>query len=947
MKFIDHLAEKILSHDLPMDQHTVVLPSIRAKKYLESALMARMSKPGFAPKIQTIDKWIIEQSGMQVIDKTRLLFLLHEVHLELVDEEEDASFDAFQTWGQTLLSDFDDMSRYLANPVQLFSNLREIRRLEAWDLDEENLTPAQEKFLKFWDRLSGYYQGFIKKLEERNWAYAGQAFEFVAQKIEEKDWENQHITFAGLNALSLSEMEIIKKLQRMKKADVILDSDAFYLKAKHHEAGYFHRRLLQHLGVSALNRTTDILASAPKKVHTIACAQPTSQVQIAAGLLKDMSPQELNDCLLLLGDEELIDPVIRNLPMEIQRANITMGVPLNQTSLQLWVDLLFSIQENQERFTSKAFYHKDLNRLWHHPFYQGLSTVEEAKKMQEFEANILRYNKLFVNVDSLDFEGELKQALLQLMTQPWGNDFLKGLELMKKINVLVYNQLGEQFTLEKAALRSFQTVLQRVHALFAEGYPAMERTTFRKLLNREMAGASIAFEGNPLEGLQVMGLLETRLLDFKKIIILGMNEGKLPNDNPFQTLLPMDLRSAFNLPVTRDKQALFAHHFYRLLHFAEDITITHSEGKSEMGFVEPSRYLQQLELEWTAVNPNIEWKKSVYTLQTKVELQPDFQVDKTDFILNKIRNQFESGLSASAVNKYLKCPLDFYYRYVLGLGEQDQVEENMDVSSFGSIVHEVLEKLFLPFAQVSPTGEKLESKGSVQVSDIQGMIPKIDTLIHQAFLEFYDNKPEAFLKGKNFLSYQISKRMVKKVLEDQMAWLSKQSASVHVHALERKLQAEITVPVNGEEQTIKLSGIIDRIDFVGESARLIDFKTGKVDATKMSFKKNNKSIDTSEDIIKNLDGTSHVLQLLFYAYLFKANYGYAPKELFIHSAISNVNEVGLLDTKGYTIDQLIDGFPEALGKVIESMLDTTSPFEHNSAATFCNYCENVQENNFG
>ena len=493
------------------------------------------------------------------------------------------------------------------------------------------------------------------------------------------------------------------------------------------------------------------MAKESKELTIIECNQPSAQVHVASSLLTEKNVKNLDETLLLLGDETLVGPMIKNLPLNIGKANITMGIELSNTSLKLWVDLLFNIQDNFLRFNTKALYFKDLFKLWHHPFYQALVDEKTLKLQQKKEQDILRKNKLFIPFGFHEHESEKLQEILKVVYDSWGNNWSKGLENISKLNQLVYAELSEKWIMEKAGLHAFHSSMSRLKKIMSKGYPNMGLKTFQGIFQQHYGASKIAFEGNPTDGLQIMGLLETRLLDFKSIIVLGMNEGKLPNDNPIQSLIPMDLRSGFGLPTNREKQGLFAHHFYRLLHEAEDLTLVYSQGKTHIGTDEPSRYIQQLEMEWCRVNTNIKLTRKQFSLEANASVNDGFEIEKKDEMLEIVDAIFTKGMSASALNKYLSCPMDFYYRYIMGLGEEDIVEEEMNASSFGSIVHNVLEELFLPFSEVDKKGEKNPNAKSLTLVDLANMEAKAERFLHKGFMEHYDNDEKAFYKGETTL----------------------------------------------------------------------------------------------------------------------------------------------------------------------------------------------------
>ncbi|NDA98376.1 MAG: hypothetical protein EB087_07440, partial [Flavobacteriales bacterium] len=354
MKFIDQISRYIKENNFDLRNLTVVLPSERATKYLAQSLFTCYGKPIFSPEIITIDRWVKKHS-LPIIDKTRLLLYLFEMYLE-TDEGKDATFEEFQTWGTIVLSDFDDIDRYMLDHEQVFKNLKAIKELESWQIDEENFSASQVKFMEFWDRLPKYYGELHKKLQAKNTITAGLAYRKLAENtnVVLSGNEKQHFIFAGFNALSKSELRIIKNLLIQKKASFLVDADIYYYENKIHEAGAFIRKNLDFLEIGKPEIIGDHLRDKNLVLNVVECAQHTGQVKVAATELSRLSPAELDSTLVLLADETLISSMVKNIPVSVGKANITLGLPLSQTPIKTWVELIFDIQENKSRFKSNA-----------------------------------------------------------------------------------------------------------------------------------------------------------------------------------------------------------------------------------------------------------------------------------------------------------------------------------------------------------------------------------------------------------------------------------------------------------------------------------------------------------------------------------------------------------------------------------------------------------------
>ncbi|MFT5778548.1 MAG: ATP-dependent helicase/nuclease subunit B [Crocinitomicaceae bacterium] len=935
-RFVDHIAAYIHTNELPLEHLTIVLPSERAKKYIASALYSEFGKPLLAPKMVTIDQWVKSYSPETVIDPTRGLLRLFEIQLKKAETIEDASFDEFFTWGTTLLADFNEIDRYLLDAEQVFKNLADIKEIENWSFGEETLTASQLRFMEFWDRLPGYYHALNKELSKRNMCYAGKAFRHLATNINElfEDEKAQYL-FAGFNALSAAEISIIRQIDVLGRAHILIDADAYYYEDPVHEAGRFLRDLSHVLDGKKLEVISDNIGTKKLEVTMVSCAQKTGQAKVAATILEASTKEELDNTVLLLADETLISSIIKNLPRSIGKANITLGLPIRNTAVKTWVDLLFSIQENKFRFRTNAIYFYDLQAFWNHPFVIAVLDPEEKSLLLEAERNIIRRNGIFINVERLEV-GEKARQILALITQKWGEDWLLAMKLIRQLNASIYEGLEDEFAFEKAMLEAFDHSIVELENIITEGIPDMSLKSFRQLFNLHWGTRSIAYHGNPIDGLQIMGLLETRALDFKRVIAVGMNEGNLPPTNPIQTMIPIDLRRYLGLPAPREKQGLFAHHFYRLLHHCDELFVTYSSADESIGSNEPSRYLLQLEMELSRLNPNVTINKQIYSLQTDQQ-RTDMEIRKTPEILARMDELFAGSASASMLKKYLNCPLDFYFRYVMDFGEAEMIEEEIENSTFGTFIHDTLELLYAPFARFDKEG-KLRSPAPTNITsiDIDRMIKDYKVVLTNQFLVHFNNDREAFTKGKNLLSYQMAQELTGRFLKSEKTFLEQQTTPVFIEALEQEYSTEIEVEVHGKMKKVNLRGFIDRIDKVGDTIRIIDYKSGKVAPDDVKFR--NTDID-SDSIAEAFKGRKHILQLCMYAFLYHDKHGTIPESSII-SFVSGKNIPFTLDTKKISIETVIQDFPKYIATILERAYDSELPFLHSDDYfSYCQYCE--------
>jgi CRISPR/Cas system-associated exonuclease Cas4 (RecB family) len=940
-KFVDTIAKILSESKTPLKDWVIIIPSERAKQYVLRALFDKIGKAFFAPKIYTINNWINIHSNKVVLDKTRLLLNLYQVHLKYPKSKENLEkFDEFLNWGNILLSDFDEIERYLVDSKQLFKNLRDVKDIENWSFNSEELSENQKKYLEFWERLPFYYEELKLRLEKQGACFPGEVYKILSQNIDLifKENKNSHFIFAGFNALSLSEMSIFKQIYNLGRAEIVFDSDAFYLNDFNHEAGQFIRKFQKYIGKSDIAEIQNNLLTETKNIELISCSQLTGQVKVVSTLLENKNQEELNETLVLLADETLILPLIQNIPKSVSKANITIGLPLKSSALSTWVDLIFNIQEGFIRYNRVSVYHKDLLTIWNHPFVHEILNDEERKILYAKEKEIRKKNIIFQSSNKIKVSKKL-DLILELLYTPWKNSWEIALKNIRLLNLSLFSefQLKEENILEKAIIQRFDEVLIDFQNCVSEGFPEMSLRSFKMLFQQEWTKESVAYYGNPIDGLQIMGLLETRLLDFKNIIVLGLNEGKMPPTNPIQTLIPMDLRRFFELPLPRDKQGLFAHHFYRLLHKCENLTISYHNGAEGIGFSEKSRYITQLELELIKANPSIKLVKKDYTLiQEKSASSKQKSIVKTPELILKIDELLATRTSVSMIKNYFECPLDFYYKYLLKFGEEEKVEEEMESNSLGTIIHGVLEDLYQDFN----IDKKDKNVKNLMEKDIDLMLLVFRKKLHEAFKKHFNGDEDSFMKGKNFLSYSMAIELCEQFLKSEKKFLKENpNALLYIKGLEQSLETEIEITVFEQIKKIKLKGFIDRIDLLDGNIRIIDYKTGKVTLKEVDDEKPRFSQDELEFLVESCKKTKHFFQLMTYIYLYYQNHKIIAKESAIISFVNFRNNPFVLKARTISNEKLIEYYPLVLQKILEEIYDINTNFEHKTKAfSYCNYC---------
>ena len=946
--FIKQLSKHISDNYQDLSKLTLVLPSQRAVKYIQKALHEIYQRPFFSPNFITIDVFASSFVDEEPVDHVELLFRFYKIYVKLGNNED---FETFLNWAPLLIADCNDIDRYLVDANQLFKNLRDVRELEQWSFGEgRELSESQKQFLDFWNQLKEYYHSINENLAQDGLAYSGaimrKATLQVIARVDEI-YAEQHFIFAGFNALSEAELQIMTSLVKLNRAEVILEADKFYLENKNHEAGLFIRKTKERIP-EAIILQNDALRNTEKEMTITSCAQAGSMLKVTQHLLSQMSREELNDTVLLLADESLIVPAIKHIPKSVEVANITLGLPLKLTALRPWIEHIFEFQRNFDYFKTDALYHKTITAFLKHPFIELLLTENDRELILKEEANIIRFNKIFTKLKLESFSDNLRQVL-DLVLQPWKDDFIFAIEQIQQLNTLIFDVLeSESHLLERSAMFHFHEAVKGLSVVFQrEDLPVMNLRSFEKFFTMRWIGESVAYYGNPIEGLQVMGMLETRMLDFKNLIVIGLNEGVLPPVNSINSLIPLDLRRYFGLPLPADKDAIFAHHFYRLLSGAENIHVLYSTNQGDdLAAAEPSRYLQQIEMELKPIS-KFRISYNAYNIPVSESISA-LSFSNSEEVRARILAYFQRGLSPSAMSKFLKCPMDFYVRYVLKYSDDEDVEEDIEHSTFGSVVHNTLEKLYTPFiGEVRP----------VLVEDIDLMLTICDSEVEVQFKNKFETSIDVFDRGAMYFALLAAKKQVRRFLKYERNLLKENpEQSLFIVSLEKKYEKELVLDVSGKQESIKILGNIDRVDRFGGKLRIVDYKTGKCEAFQVTI--GGKSCENIAEALQNLyaydfESMKHldqhyVLQLLVYLVLYFENRKEIPDAIGIIS-MRNLND-GLQQLKikpksnspaslEIPIDEKLAEFTTRYLVHLAELILKSERFEHNPKSKYCLLCQ--------
>ena len=853
MAFLDKIADRLLNKfPVSMEGVAVVLPSKRAVVFLKHYLSQKIKQPIFLPDFYSIEEFTEKLSGLTVLDNISLQFKLYQSYLTFPPKKID-SFDDFLSWSNVLLHDFNEIDRNLVDAKSIYTNLKNVKELEDWGVDnwslsEDNLSNMQLDYISFFEGMLDWYKQFNDLLLEEKLAYQGMAYKFAAKNISNAQVKWNKVWFVGLNALTKSEHEIIDYLKKEDIARVFWDADSFYYDNSQHEAGGFLRKQREKWSEIDFNGVGDYFNKKKESFNVIACPKNITQAKVAAEVVKgfDSSDLDNSNTAIVLADEALLFPVLYNLPSEIKQLNVTMGSPLKNTALFSLVEAIFKLQIHSVKYNRKAFYFKDVIAIIEHPYFSKITKINDRIAFMRF---ITKSNIVFVTRHNIDgyFENSKTAKLIFLLWNSVDDALQTFNNLIEELKLPL---LGKKGSIESEILAAFYNSLAILKNLILKNNFAIELKTLQIIMQQLVAKESIPFKGEPLKGVQLMGILESRTLDFKNIIMLSVNEGKLPKGKSVNSFIPYDMKRYFKLPTYNESDAVFSYHFYRLLQRAKNITLIYNSVTDDFGSGEKSRFITQLLSEYAGEIKELVYKGDDLVVSNTVSI-----TIKNEGLEKEIEAWAEKGVSPSALNKYTNCSLSFYYHYLAKIRIEDQVEEYADSSILGTAIHDALEKYY----PIGVLTEKIIKEITPAIlKDIEGNF--IAALSEQGMQE-----------GKNYLSLKIAQKLTKDFLKLEKQLLKEATANnkqIKLVSKEEVLAHDLLV----DGLNFKLIGKADRVDFDGDILRIIDYKTGKVEETEVSF--------TEYDELTSNNKKAKAFQLLMYAYLYlKMNQHYMDVEV--------------------------------------------------------------------
>jgi len=831
-----------------------------------------------------------------------------------------------------MLNDFNDADLALANTTELFTFLSKAKALERWHPDGSQLTEFEKSYIEFYQKLGHYYKQLKELLAEKEMGTKGMVYRHVAENIAEQEqlpWK--HIIFAGFNALTAAEEKILDSLRKNHPVTLLWDTDEYYIfPKKHHlpwqEAGIPLKRLFKNLKIDKPQWIGNNLLEGNKKIDIVAAPKQISQVKFVGQLMEQWNIKDPdsapNDTAIVLSDERLLIPLLTSLSSGSLNYNVTMGYPLSLSQLAqfltLWVELLVRQNQRNDRALNSALILSILQNSVLRVFVADTDTIiKKVKSLGSEFINAERLRGCFTEKDSKLFSilFEHNTTVTTLFNNMMTLLNLYKEEIDNRDNISNNNSFDSKNPMLKQQIASVTVAIKKLSTILNNNKSLFNLKVFQRLLSRVIAGSKISLKGEPLDGIQIMGMLETRLLDFKKLIILSANEDHLPNAEATESFIPFDIRREYNLPLPVDKNAIFAYHFFRLLHKAEDIILVYNSEVSDFGGGEKSRYLLQLEIEAAKVNPNIKLKEQFLKVNSTHQPEsPEITIPKSEEILLRLEEIGKKGFSPSALNQYISCPLKFYFSRILKLNPPNELRTTIEADIFGTIVHDVLEKIYTPDLNKSISTERLAKE-----------INNLDFYLKDSLKANY--KGSTIHQGKNLLITKVMLKYIKRFIEKDIENLKKEPRIL----LGTEQGVEFPLDISNEKKVL-LKGFIDRIDRHGDEIRISDYKTGGVKQSDVNLKEWEKLLSESK--------FSKAFQTLLYGWLFKKTH---PDNDVVNVGLFSLRNV----SEGYISPAILNENMEAwhndfeiiLKQLLKSILDPDTPFVQTEDVNNCQYCD--------
>lgn len=917
--FISTVVKSIIENYNNLTNLKIILPSKRAGVFFKDELKTQVNKISFLPEILSIEEFVNQVSETELLSNIEVLFEFYQVYLKITPKEKVILFDQFINWSSILMQDINEIDRHLINATSFFNYLGDIERIEKWFLKnkgQSNLiteTTLTKNHLNFFNSFAKLYNEFYKYLKEQNKAYQGLQYREATHKIENyiNSLNDSKIIFVGFNALNKAEEYIIKQILDKKVGEIYFDVDQYFLDQKLPYARFIktYKTDWNYFNTNKFNNVSnDYIEN--KNIQVIGVPKNVTLIKEAGNILKSIYNKSINykRTALVLANENLLMTVLNSLPKEVEQVNITMGYPLKNIDLSNLFLLYFKSHQNKIKLgKNKSYYYKDVIALIKHAGFSNNFKKEILFVDNVINNIILKDNLHFIDEDKIFeiFKNDKLSSLFHLLfeTVDTVNQFIENcislLSLLLKVST---NHLEIEF------INRFQNLFHQL-LNYQLKYTCIESITSLQIVYKQLLQSeNLSFKGEPLSGLQIMGMLETRVLDFETVIITSVNEGYLPSGKTQNSFIPFDVKKEFGLPTYNEKDAIFSYHFYRLIQRAKNVYLLYNTETDDFGSGEQSRFITQLEV-FNELFGHHTIQKSIVSPKLKKTKANKLEIYKSTQILDQLDALAKKGFSPTTLTNYIYNPLAFYKQKILKIKSLEEIEETIASNTFGTVIHNVLEELYTPFLNIVLTEKQIAL-----------MQKKATETVLKYFKSVFKNGD--ITQGKNLLVFEIAKHYIKTFL-DQEAITIKNGKQLIIRALESDLTTVINI--KSINKPITLTGQADRIDELDGVLRIIDYKTGLVKPTNLIIK-------NWDLIITDYKKYSKSFQVLMYAFMYAKMNKLSFESQQIESGIISFKNLKAgfmkVNKKPISKDDIVK-FEDKLKELLTEIYDPNIPFIEN------------------
>jgi RecB family exonuclease len=904
--FIKKVLLDLKNQNFDFSQSIFILPNKRSGFHLKKTLSEVISKTIFSPEIVSIENFIEELSELKLLSNTELIFEFYSIYLNITPNDKQEKFEDFIKWSRILIQDFNIIDKEIEDSSQVFDYLKAVKEMDHWSLDS-NPTELVKRHLYFWSNIKSYYKEFSNHLLNINSGYQGilekKALINVENYIKKK--ADLKYVFVGFNALNKIESLVIQKFLKTGLAKIYWDIDKISINSTFNNSGFFinnYRSNWPYYKNKEINWINDNYSS-KKNINVIGVSKNIGQVKYIGEIIKKNIDQE-GKTAIVLGDESLLVPMLSSLPKGIEGVNITMGFPLFSSSVSSLFYKLFRLHTKAKT----TYYYKDIISILSHELIKPLFSLEEVNYSDLIIEKINNGNIVNIKLEFLISNTKVNKGLIKLLFKSWSDNVDIAISNSKELITQIRNSLlikdGGILTVEH---------LYRFNEIFNELFVLKKKFKFINsiailfdLFQDIVRNERLKFNSESFSKIQIMGLLESRVLDFETVIISSVNEGVLPSGNTENSFIPFDVKIDNNIPTYKEQDAIYSYHFYRLIQRAKNVHLIYNTEVDALKGGEKSRFIRQIEFEGIhKINQII---INSYTPKNEENL---IEISKTNEIINDLKNLAKKGFSASSILSYIREPLTFYYKKILKIPDELRVEETIESNTLGTVIHESLKEIYKPLIHKFITVEYLKAQ-----------LKKLDKIVKNQFKIIYNNGQ--FKSGKNLIILEVAIKYISDFIKIEIESIMS-GDSIQIIGIEEDFNVKFQSEKFKDE--INLKGQIDRIDNFNGKLRIIDYKTGK------KIEKRELNLSNWENLEMDYDKIKNWFQLLFYAYAYNmTNNQNLPTEVGIisfknlKSGLLKFNFGTRFDNKSIISDDILKNYKILLENILTEIMDSNMSF---------------------